>query len=203
MSKLRSVPVAHLQQQEVGDFADARAARLRQPRGQCLATLVQQADDLAQKTIGDRVFRHMQQRWQVLGVEQEATIGAALDDARNAQAAVAIVGITLQHQAQVEAADLQWRLAQADGVAVGNFHLGGMETCRHGGRNLFDIALRDAGPAQRDGQHDTLVTHIARDVDCQRRGIIHRQGKRRAVPEYATGLAQGKLALVQGSLIKR
>ena len=144
---MRPVAVTHLQQQEVGNFTHAGAAGLRQPRGQSLAALVQQPDDLAQETVGKHVFRHMQQRREVLGVEQDAPVAAALDHTRNAQAAVAIVGVALQHQAQVQAADLQRRLAQADGVAVGNVHLGGMETRRHGGRHLFDIALRDAGPA--------------------------------------------------------
>ena len=78
-TRLRAVD--RLQQQEVGDLGDAAAARLRQPRRQRLAALVQQAAQLAHVAVEDLVALRVQHRRDVLGVEHQLVVGAPLDDA--------------------------------------------------------------------------------------------------------------------------
>jgi hypothetical protein len=77
-------PVEQLQQQEVGDLGGAGRARLRQPSGQRIAALVQQADQLVGKAGQPRRGAKVHARRAVFGVEQHPVVGAPLDDAGHA-----------------------------------------------------------------------------------------------------------------------
>jgi hypothetical protein len=95
--------VQQLQQQEIDDLGGAGGARLRQARGQQVAALVQQADQLVGE--GGQARRGAEvQAWRaVVGVEHQAVVGAPLDRRGHAQRGVGVrhLGL-LEREAQAQ-----------------------------------------------------------------------------------------------------
>ena len=134
--------VHRLQQQEVGDLGDAAAAGLRQARRQRLAALVQQAAELAHVAVEDRMALRVHHRRDVLGVEHQLVVGPPLDHPGHADGGIAFAGVALEHQAQVQPADLDRGVAIDVGVAVADLDLGHGVARPHRAGRLLGVATR-------------------------------------------------------------
>jgi hypothetical protein len=154
--------VHRLQQQEVGDLGDAAAAGLRQARRERFAALMQQAADLAHVAVEDLVALRVHHRRDVLGVEHQLVVGPALDDAGHADGGIALAGVALEHQAQVQPADLDRGVAVDVGVAVADLDLGHGVARPHRPGRLLGVRLDDAGALQDEGENDALVARVGR-----------------------------------------
>ena len=136
-------------------------------------------------------------RRDVLGVEHQLVVGPPLDHPGHADGGIAFAGVALEHQAQVQPADLDRGVAIDVGVAVADLDLGHGVARPHRAGRLLGVRLDDAGPLQDEGEHDTLVARVGRDVD--RRGAASLPGIENAVPSGRTPCAELMLSLPRAS----
>jgi hypothetical protein len=83
----------------------------------------------------------------------------------HADGGVAFAGVALEHQAQVQPADLDRGVAIDVGVAVADVDLGDGIARAHRAGGLLGVGLDDPGPLQHQREHDALV--CARRRGCR------------------------------------
>jgi hypothetical protein len=143
------------------------------------------------------VALRVQHRRHVVRVEHDLVVGLALDDTRHADRCKTVAGVALEHQAQVDAADLQRRVAVDRRVAIAHGDLGDGVARAHRAGRLLGVSLDDAGARQHQREHHFLVARIARDVERGRRGVVAGNRKRGAVG--STPCAEFRLSLPSAS----
>ena len=107
---------------------------------------------------------------------------------------IAFAGVALEHQAQVQPADLDRGVAIDVGVAVADLDLGHGVARPHRAGRLLGVGLDDAGPLQHQGEHDTLVARVGGHVDRRRRGVVAGDREGRAVGQHALRRVDAQLA---------
>src|SRR6516162_7681065 len=113
--------VDRLQQQKVGDLANAARARGGEPRRQRLATLVEHPGELGDQA-GQRQRRGAyESRWDPARVEGGAPVRRNLGDTGKTDAEIAGALLRFQHVAQPQTGDLQRRRLRRGGMRVVGF----------------------------------------------------------------------------------
>jgi len=181
----RVVAVGDLQHHEVADLADALLLRLVQPGGQRVGAMPHQVARLDQVVLQAREAAAVDRRRDEALVQHQLAGAAALDDARHRDAAEARARILVQHQAQVQLAQLHvGRIADALHVVLDAQVLADEARERRRGTGV-DRELRHARAHQRQRQVHHGVLDLGSDLERQRRGVFLGDGERRAVRHHA------------------
>lgn len=187
------VAVYQRQQQEVGHFGDAAAARLRQPLRQRRSARLQQPGQLAGIAAQRRIGVGGQPGRDVHLVEHHAVVGAALQHPRGAQRHPFVAQLGFGNQPQAQTAQLHQRRLQAHRAGV--LDLAFMHAiARQRIRAVFIDHFAGAGAAARQRQHHARIAHGRVDVQRRRPLVGALELERRAVGQHARGARQRQLA---------
>ena len=190
-----------LQPQELGDLGDAARPGLGHLCGQRVTALVQETVDVAQLAGQRRRGGDVQQRRDVPGVEQDAVVGPALDDAGDAETGVGGADVRFLEEPQAQPADLDERGPVERRVAVLDLELSGNVAGQAVGAGAAEVGFVDARPAQRERQDHERVAQRRRHVHGRRKRIAGRTVERRSVRQHAARGPEPQLAELQERLV--
>ena len=195
------VPVDRLQQQEVGDFGDAAAARLRQACSERLATLMQEALQFTD-VAGQEFVAATGEAWRDEGiVQQQLLVGATLAHPEYAERRPGVGGVALAHEFQAQVADLDQRLLRIGEGVVRDPQLADHIAREAAGVFARHVGLQTSRPAQGHAEHDEFVPDIGAELERQGGDIVGRKIEGRAVGEKALRPRERDLAERQGGFV--